>query len=492
MAQHEHSVVSVAERMPMKTNNVPSRTVLGTIGNREVVGDFEGGIMTSDGGSMLLRQANTMFDVTGRLSSCFTDHRDPNRVEHTVDTMIGQRVFALALGYQDINDHDDLRKDSALAMALGHRDLTGSDRSRQRDRGNPLAGSSTLNRLELGRPDSADQDRYKRIAADQEWIDDLIVKLFIEMQGEEPDRIVLDVDATDDPMHGEQEGKFYHGYYESYCYLPLYITCGDHVLTARLRPSNIDAADGVVDEVDRIVGIIRNHWPNTKIVLRGDSGFCRDDIMTWCEENNLGYVFGFAKNQRLMARIETRLADAKNRSESSGERVREFLCFTYRTLRSWSRSRRVICKVECHPGRSNPRFLVTNLEADEYGAQEMYEELYCARGDMENRIKEHQLELFSDRTSTAFMRSNQLRLYFSVFAGILMLIIKKFGLSGTAMASAQSGKIRADLLKIAGVVRISVRKVWLSLTSVCPRKQLFFKIVENLKAAINARRVVAP
>ena len=472
----------------MKTARRDYQMKLGHLGNREVVANFKGGIMTSDSGTLLLREANDMFRITHRLAQCFVDHRDSIRTEHSTETLIAQRVFEIALGYEDVNDHNDLRKDSALALALNLLDITGADRSRERDRGNPLAGSSTLNRMELGDSESEGKDRYKKIVADTARIDALIVALFLEQFEQAPETIILDLDTTDDLLHGNQEGKHYHGHYQAHCYLPLYITCGQDVLCCRLRPSHLSAADGVVEELERIVDQIRKRWPKTTIIVRGDGAFSTDEIMSWCEANQLKYVFGLAKNKRLLAQIESQLAQAKKDSQATGERARVFRRFTYRTLRSWSGSRQVIGKAEWLPEGPNPRFVVTNLNPQEYSPQELYEEVYCARGDMENRIKEMQLDLFADRTSTAYLRSNQLRLYFSVFASILMRIIKKYGLTGTPLETATSGTIRTQLFKIAGVVKVSVRRYWMTISSIYPRQKLFCTIVKNLKAALRERQ----
>ena len=458
-------------------------------GRRKVVASFDGGRMSSDAGALLLRGANELFDVTGRLAACFSDHRAEERIEHPLEALIGQRVFGLALGYEDLNDHDRLRDDSVVALALGREDVTGDGRKRERDRGHPLAGSSTLNRLELGDPNEAEKDRYKRIVADPEPIDRLLVDLFLDAHEAAPGEIILDLDATDDPLHGDQEGRFFHGYYGCYCYLPLYIFCGSHVLCCRLRKSDIDAAEGAVDEVSRVVGQIRECWPETRIVLRGDSGFCRDDLMAWCENNGVDFVFGLARNERLQERIARQMRRSRSRSFKSGAAARRYCDFRWRTRKSWSRTRRVVAKAEGLPGPrgANPRFVVTSLDRGRAGTHFLYEKLYCARGDMENRIKEQQLDLFSDRTSTNTMRANQLRVYFSAFAYILVTTIRQFGLAGTGMATAQCGTIRTRLFKIAGAIKVSVRRVALSLSSVYPLQELFLRVVENLQAAAAAR-----
>lgn len=451
------------------------------LGRREVVGRFDGGRITSDGGSLLLREVDLRIGLLSRLAKCFTDYRNPESLEHSVRTLVSQRVYAQALGYEDLNDHDELRADSTLALLTGQRDLTGAGRVRERDRGYPLAGSSTLNRLELGTREAAKTDRYKRIAADSEAMDRLLVEVFLESYSTPPQEIWLDLDATDDPLHGHQEGRFFHGYYRCYCYLPLYIFCGEHLLCARLRRSNIDGAAGSVEELERIVTQIRSRWPKTRIVLRGDSGFCREPLMRWCEEEGLFYVFGLARNTRLVRAVGQAMQAAKQAHQHTGKPARRFRDFDYRTRKTWSRSRRVVGKAEYLPKGENPRFVVTNLSMRRAGARRLYEQLYCARGDMENRIKEQQLGLFADRTSTATMQANQLRLYFASFAYLLMHGLRRLGLKGTAFARAQCMTIRLKLLKIGARLRITVRKVWLSFADAYPYASEFNKILANLR-----------
>ena len=351
------------------------------LGRRDVVGRFDGGRITSDGGGLLLREVDHRMGLLHRLAQCFTDHRNPNSIEHTVHSLVGQRVYGLALGYEDLNDHDVLRTDSVLALLVGKRDLTGEQRERQRDRGNPLAASSTLNRLELSDPDAAAADRYKKIAADPAALDRLLVDLFVESYEQPPREIWLDLDATDDPLHGHQEGRFFHGYYGCYCYLPLYIFCGEHLLCARLRPSNQDGAAGSVEELQRIVSQIRERWPKTRIIIRGDSGFCRETIMRWCEEHGVNYVLGLARNKRLNRLLGQAMQHARSEHERTGEAARRFRDFRYRTRKSWSCERRVVGKAEYLPNKANPRFVVTNLPKRRAGARHLYEKLYCARGE---------------------------------------------------------------------------------------------------------------
>jgi hypothetical protein len=464
----------------MRTECTPEQLDFHALGRREIIGRFDGGRITSDGGGLLLREVDRRVALLDRLASCFTDHRNPNSIEHSVHELVAQRVYGLALGYEDLNDHDALRADSVLALLAGKRDLTGASRERSRDRGYPLAGSSTLNRLELSTPVSAAADRYKRIAADPEALDRLLVDLFLESYEKPPREIWLDLDATDDPLHGHQEGRFFHGYYRCYCYLPLYIFCGEHLLCARLRTSNRDGAAGSVEELERIVNQIRSRWPKTRIVIRGDSGFCRDAIMSWCEANRVGYVLGLARNKRLHRALGQEMAEAQAEHERTGKAARRFRDFRYRTRKSWSCERRVVGKAEVLPGKTNPRFVVTNLPESRAGAKRLYEKLYCVRGEMENRIKEQQLGLFADRTSTETMRANQLRLYFSSFAYVLMHGLRRLGLEGTQHAKAQCTTIRLKLLKIGARIRVTVRKVWLSFSESCPYASDFAQVLANL------------
>jgi len=466
----------------MNTQCTPEQMEFHAFGRREVVGNFDGGRISSDGGAMLLRETEKRTGILARLAEQFTDYRDPVRTDHSVSELVSQRVFALTLGYEDLNDHDTLNADLMLALLVGKADPTGQDRARERDQGKPLASSSTLNRLELTEPGASAAERYKKIVADSAGLDRLLVDVFVESYKKPPKRIWLDLDATDDPLHGEQEGRFFHGYYGHYCYLPLYIFCGEHLLCARLRPSNIDAAAGSVEELSWIVAQIRQHWPHTEIVIRGDSGFCREAIMAWCEQQpGVHYLLGLAKNARLKRALDHAMQEARAQYKATGEASRVFDEYAYRTLKSWSRSRRVIGKAEHLSKGDNPRFVVTSLPPEEVDARTLYERDYCARGDMENRIKEQQLDLFADRTSTATLQGNQIRLYFASFAYVLMCALRRLGLKDTEMARAQCGTIRLKLLKIGTRLRISVRKVWLSYSESYPYQQLFRQVLENLR-----------
>lgn len=450
------------------------------LGSRDVIARFDGGRITSDGGGLLLREVERRVGLLRRLGDCFRDFRNPKSIEHSVHDLVAQRVYGLALGYEDLNDHDTLRADSTLALLVGKRDLTGEARDRERDKGKPLAASSTLNRLELSTAETSRNHRYKKISFDAGKADRLLVDLFVESYETPPSEIWLDLDATDDPLHGRQEGRFFHGYYRCYCYLPLYIFCGGHLLCARLRTSNQDGAAGSIEELERIVEQIRAHWPKTRIVIRGDSGFCRESIMRWCEDNKVYYLLGLARNKRLRRTLGKALEQARAEHERTGKPAKRYRDLRYRTRKSWSRERRVVGKAEYLPGKENPRFVVTNLTRHRAGARRLYEDLYCIRGDMENRIKEQQLGLFADRTSSETMQANQLRLYFSSFAYELMHGLRRLGLEGTRHASAQCTTIRVRLLKIGARIRITARKVWLSFSDACPYANDLAQILANI------------
>ena len=451
------------------------------LAKREVQAQFDGGAITSDAGGLLLREVERCTRIIERFAACFRDHRREEQVEHTVKELVAQRVYALALGYEDLNDHEQLRQDPLLAVLAGKADPTGEDRVRERDRGKALAGTSTLNRLELTKAVVGEKERYKKISLDEAAVDRLLVDIFLEAHENPPSEIVVDLDATDDPVHGNQEGRFFHGYYGHYCYLPLYIFCGDHLLCARLRPSNIDASAGCVDELKRIVAQIRQAWPEVKITLRGDSGFCREELMVWCEANGVDFVLGLAKNERLKAGIVSEQQQAAAEYERTGKAARLFKEFSYQTRESWSRARRVVGKAEHLEKGENPRFVVTSLSPATWEGRALYEELYCARGEMENRIKE-QLMLFSDRTSTEYLRSNQIRLYFSSAAYLLVEALRRLGLKETDLAQAHAAMIRLKLLKIGALIRITVRKVWVSLAEGYPYPELFARIYRALQA----------
>jgi len=446
-----------------------------------VIGRFDGGAITSDAGGLLLRELDEKTGIIDRFARCFRDYRDPESIEHSVLHLLRQRVFGICLGYEDLNDHDELRHDPLLAVLVGKTDPTGADRVRQRDKGKALAGKSTLNRLELTPVGASAESRYKKIVAECPSIERLFVDLFLDAYKEPPEEITLDFDATDDPLHGHQLGRFFHGYYKNYCYLPLYVFCGGHLLCAQLRPADIDASAGTVPQLQRIVEQIRSRWPNVRIIIRGDSGFCRESIMFWCENHRVDYIFGLAKNDRLKAEIAAEMQQAKSQFEQTDEAARAFKDFTYQTLNSWSRSRRVVGKAEYLSKGENPRFIVSSLSAEKIAARPLYEVNYCARGDMENRIKEQQLFLFADRTSCATMRANQLRLWLSSVAYVLLQTLRDVGLKGTQLERAQCDTIRLKLLKVGAQVRVTFRKVWVSLAECYPWRSLFAQVWTNLR-----------
>jgi hypothetical protein len=451
------------------------------LGSRAVTARFDGGAITSDAGGLLLRELEAKAGIIRRFATCFDDHRDPELVEHTVYDLLAQRIFAIALGYEDLNDHDTLRHDPLLAMLVGKTDPTGQDRCNPRDRGKALAGKSTLNRLELTPVGADEKSRYKKVVARHRDIEAFFVETFLALHPEPSKEIVLDLDATDDPIHGHQLGRFFHGYYDSYCYLPLYIFCGEHLLCAKLRPSDIDGAAGSVKQLRKIVERIRLAWPEVRIIVRGDSGFCRENLMAWCEENKVDYVLGLAKNARLQRILGREMHEAKLLFEATGTPSRVFKEFAYRTRKSWSRERRVVGKAEHLSKGGNPRFVVTSLSAEEFEARVLYEDLYCARGEMENRIKEQQLCLFADRTSCATMLANQLRLWLSSVAYTLLAALREFGLQGTEMAQARCDTIRLKLFKLGALIRTTVRRVWISFSESCPYQRVFAQVYENLR-----------
>lgn len=439
-------------------------------GSREIVARFDGGTISSDGGAFLLRQTDQRLNLLPRLAECFLDDRNQDLIEHSILEMLSQRVYGLALGYEDVNDHEQLRKDPVFGILAGREEL-----------GEPLAGKSTLNRMELG---AGTKDRYKKITFWKDAVDEVLVKVFIESYETAPAEIILDVDTTDLPLHGKQEGRFFHGYYDNYCYLPLYIFCEEQVLCARLREANHDAAFGSLQEIQRIVAQLRAAWPAVKIIVRGDSGFCRNQLMSWCEGHQVDFVIGQARNQRLRKIIGAEMHAATERWNQTGQPARVFSEFQYQTKKTkkggWDRARRVVAKAEHIDGKQNPRFVVTSLKSEEWTAQGLYEKLYCARGDMENRIKE-QFSLFADRVSAETMRANQMRLYLSTMAYVLVSGLRRLGLKATELAEAQVSTIRTKLLKIGAQIRVTVRKVWVSMSSSYPWQDLFQQVWTNLR-----------
>jgi hypothetical protein len=447
----------------MPTDCSPKLFAFEAVEGKSVVAGFDGGAITSNAGALLLGQLDHGVGLVRRFAACFRDRRDPRFVEHRLETMVGQRIFGLALGYEDLNDHDELRKDPVFAV------LAGKLKAHREDC-EPVAGKSTLNRLE--RTPKRHGARYHKIDFDQGKADALLMDLFVEAHEKSPGRIVLDLDATDIPLFGNQEGRYFHGYYDNYCYLPLYVFCGRHLLLVRQRRANLDAASGSVEEVERMVARIRRAWPRVKITLRADSGFARDALMMWCEANRVDFVFGLARNKRLETMLQDELAQAKSLCERSGEPARVFKDFRYQTLDSWSRERRVVGKAEHTLMGSNPRYVVTSFNNAAWTPRELYEDLYCARGEAENRIGE-QFELFADRASCETEAGNQLRLMFSALAYVLMEALRRIALRHTVLADAAVNTIRLKLLKIGALVRTSVRRVHLAMASRSPNQMEF-------------------
>jgi hypothetical protein len=458
----------------MPTECSPTLFEFASVESRRVVAGFDGGAITSNAGALLLGATDRAIGLVRRFAACFRDARAPERIEHEVATLVGQRVFGMALGHEDLVDHDHLRHDPVLAVLAGKLEANRAGYA-------PLAGKSTLNRLEHA--PAAEPSRYHRIGHDATAIEALFVDLFLDAHRSPPRQIILDLDATDIPLHGHQEGRFFHGYYDAYCYLPLYIFCGRHLLAAKLRRSNIDASAGAVEEVERVIQQIRARWPRVRMLLRADSGFAREAIMAWCEVNRVDFVFGLARNARLVEELAIDLAWAEDVATRTGQPARRFKDFRWSTLDSWSRRRRVIGKAEWTRGEANPRFIVTSLRPTEIDARALYERVYCARGEMENRIKECQLDLFATRTSAATMRANQLRLWFTSMAYVLLCALRRIGLAHTQFAEATCATLRLALLKIGAQVRRSVRRIKIAMASAHPFQNEFALAHARLKTA---------
>lgn len=441
--------------MPTDCNH--STIDLTPLGRQKIVADFAGGTLTSDAGALLLREVDRRLGLSGRIDAAIADPRDPARIIHDQRTLIAQRLIAIACGWEDLNDHEQLRHDPLMQVAT-HR---GVDPSR------PLGSASTLCRLE---------NRVSRQSCFE--LNRLLVELFIESFDQPPEQLVLDFDATDDPIHGHQEGRFFHGYYDAYCFLPLYVTCGSQVLVAYLRPSNIDAARHSKAILKLLVERLRQAWPEVRIIFRGDSGFCRWRTLRWCDRNHVDYIVGMAKNKRLLKMIEPWMDQAQEQFERTREQQRVFGGIQY-AADTWDQERRMLFKAQHGDKGANPRFVVTSLRGD---SKELYEDVYCVRGEMENRIKEQQLDLFADRTSCHDFVANQFRLLLSTFAYVLIETLRRVGLADTPLANAQAGTIRLKLLKIGARVKSSVRRVVLHLSSSHPLADLFRQVARRLAA----------
>jgi len=452
----------------MPTQCTQDSFAFGRVEGRSVVADFSGGTITSNAGALLLAQADRAVGIIDSFAACFGDERNQGLIEHAVRTLVGQRIVGIALGHEDLVDHDDLRHDPVLAAMLGK--LTP-----RRKACAPLAGKSTLSRLEHSPQEGVAHapPRYHKISHDGDAIERTFVGIALGSRSRPPPVMVIDLDATDMALHGHQEGRFFHGYYDCYCYLPLFVFWDRHLLSARLRPANIDAAAGAKEEVARIVAQVRARWPQTTIIVRADSGFCRDDLMSWCEANEVHFVLGLARNERLVGEIAGELAEAESLARASGRAARVFKDFAWSTRESWAQERRVIAKAEWTRGEANPRFIVTSLPSDVIDGARLYEKVYCQRGEMENRIKECQLDLLADTMPAATMRANQLRLWFAAMAYVLMCALRRIALGGTELARATCGTIRLKLLKIGAQVTVSVRRVHIAMTSACPARAIF-------------------
>lgn len=461
------------------------------LGSRQVVADFSGGTLSTDGGALLLREADHRLGMSRALAECFDDRRDARFVDHRLQQLLAQRLAGLALGYEDLNDHHQLRHDPLLAVACDKADPLGQDRVFPDNRGAALAAPATLNRLELS---NNRHTRCHKLPHDPRKVEACLLQLGVRCLPKHAREIVVDLDAMGHVLHGTQEGRHFSAYYGDYCYLPLYVFVGDVPLWAQLRTSDRDAADGVVPALEQIVAAIRKRCKRARIILRGDSGFCREEIMAWCERQPriVYYCLGLAKNSVLIEQLAPALADARARRCLTGaESARVFTEFEYQTQKTWSRARRVIGKAEAMAAGDNPRFVVTNLPArgfqgdpdrGRFTAQRLYEECYCARGEMENVLKQQTLDLAADRLSTHHLTSNQLRLWLATFAYLLLERVRAWGLAGTELATATVGTVRLKLLKVAAQVTVSVRRVYVRLSSAYPWPALFRLCHRRLRA----------
>lgn len=468
----------------MKTQCRPKQLQFEGLGRRSVVADFTGGQISSDGGCLLLREIDRRYRLTERLAGCFIDHRDPELIDHSVRELVAQRVYSLALGYEDLNDHHDLSRDPLFATAVGKTDLHGVNRKQAKDKGIVLASPSTLGRVERTKTVADKSSRYEKVVCDFDRVRDVFTDVFIKSFGRQrPKQIILDIDPSDIELHGAQEQAHYNGYYQHHCYLPNYLYCGEYPLAVTLRPSNIDGAKGVVDFVEPVIRQIRKKWPKVKIILRADSGFCREELMQYCEtQKNTEYILGMGRNSRLLPRLDDLIKQAQIQYEASGQVVRLYKSFGYRTLKSWSRARRVIGKAEYGPHGSDVRFVVTSLSAKEVEAQQLYQEKYCARGEMENRIKEQQLDLFGNRASSHSFRGNHVRVWWSMAAQLLIVKFREIALRDTDYSRAQAATLRTRLFKVGALVETSVRRVHVRLSSGFPLQELFFEIHQRLRS----------
>lgn len=475
---------------------------LGRLKGKEIIANFEGGIITSDAGIVLMAELDKKLRITARFAEGFQDYRNPSYVDYPVHQLLAQRVYGIILGYEDVNDHDKLRYDPALAIALENLNFIDSASA-------SLAGKSTINRLEYCPETILDHatSRYHKIEPLTPAIETAFVEIFLQSYQTPPKSITLDLDVTDDPVYGNQEGAFFNKYYNGVCYAPLYIFCGYHLLVAKLRPSNVDPAEGALEELQRVIGLIRDKWTTTHILVRGDSAYAREEIMRFCEEQpRVDYVFAMATNQQLKLRAAQTIEKAKNDYEqrlepviglmdylfSKNEELEKvpqlvpdstwFRSLVYQTEKSGSRQRRVVTKV-CYGSEGlKIRHVVTSLLASKIPPSKVYTEKYCPRGEMENRFKEQQLDLFADRTSTQTFASNQLRLWLSSMAYVLMQAFRQHCLSKTSLAKATVGTIRLNLLKLGARITISCRRILIAIASSCPYQDILAFAYSRIQA----------
>ena len=486
---------------PSSTHCIPNQLNFGSIKGRKVIADFSGGRITSDAGIVLMAELDKKLKITARFAQCFQDYRAASYVDYSVHELLAQRVYGIGLGYEDVNDHDHLRHDPALALALSKLNFIDSNQA-------VWAGKSTLNRLEYCPETVIDQasSRYHRIEHNPQAIEQLFVEIFLESHRKPPRQIILDMDVTDDQVHGNQEGAFFNTYYNGVCYAPLYIFCGHHLLVAKLRSSNVDPAEGALEELQRVIGLIREQWKSTRILVRGDSAYAREDIMKWCEDQpDVDYVLAMGTNSQLQRRAHDVITKAKNdygqRLEpvsslmeqmfALSEEVSEaselvppavwYRSLCYKTQDSWTRARRVVTKVTYGSKGLKIRHVVTSLPADKIPPSKLYTEKYCPRGEMENRIKEQQLELFSDRTSTQTFASNQLRLWLSSMAYVLMQAFRQHCLSSTSLAKATVGTIRLSLLKLGARITVRARRILIARASSCPYQDILANAYQRIQ-----------
>jgi hypothetical protein len=479
---------------PSKINSIPQQFNFEQIKSSPFIVNFQGEAVTSDAGLSLIAELDRKRAITSRLAACFKDYREQNRIEHSLNSLIAQRVYGIIMGYEDINDHEILRHDMMFALAVGKAINSGQESI-------TLAGKSTLNRIEHCPEDvsSMADSRYHRIDHDTSAIETLLVEIFLESYSKPPRQITIDLDVTDDLIHGNQEEAFFNPYYKGYCYAPLYLFCGNNLLAAKLRASNVDPAGGALEELQRVIKQIRAHWPNVKILVRGDSAYSREDIMVWCEsEVGIDYIFGLGQNSRLLQLIqptigrasqeysqkiqpivgflETLLTPSKELKKQSEALVKNsvwYCSLDYQTEDSWSCRRRVVAKIEYSSSEVKTRFVVTSLPTKKVPPRRLYTEKYCPRGSMENNLKEQKLDIKSDRTSTHTFAGNQLRLWFSSIAYILMNALREQCLAKTELKNATVGTIRIKLLKLGAIITFNSQRVLVAITSACPYKDIF-------------------